>query len=174
MHPPADELLLSPEGSTGTLIYQDSRVCLLREGNTARLFYRSASAAGAVGHAQGESLLQALRVVETQTVQQLCLHVNSSGANFREPMAGLFYLNAILEALWQCRIRGLYIRVLVSGWLYGGIAMAIASVAQEVVLSPTATMGLLGHRVRGEGQTEQSLIPTVGFQPEHLNLGRCQ
>jgi acetyl-CoA carboxylase beta subunit len=148
-------------------------VCLKLDGATARFFYQSATAAGAVGAAQGESLLQVLKHLNADQVQCLCVHINSAGAHFKEPMAGLFYLNAFLEALWQLRAQGMHIRAVVPGWLYGGMAMAIAAVAQEIVLAPTANMGLLGRRVRRECQTEQSLTPTVGFHAKHISLLRC-
>jgi acetyl-CoA carboxylase beta subunit len=166
----ADELSLSPTHCSGNLAYEDPLVRVWVDCDSTRLFYLSDHAAGAIGQAQGMSLLQALEALEQQPIQQLTLHINSSGANFREPLAGLFYLNKLTETLWQFRAKGLYLRLIVPGWLYGGMAMGLASVVHEVILAPSASMGLLGHRV--SGQTNDVPIPSVTFQPKHLKLLR--
>lgn len=168
---PVNELALTPSQCPGKLIYEDNQVCLWIDDETARLFYVSCHAAGAIGQAQGESLLHALQLLEKQPVQRLYLHINSSGANFKEPLTGLFYLNAFLEALWQHRTAGMHLGLIVTAWLYGGMAMALASVVHEIVLAPSANMGLFGHRV--SGKTNEAFIPLARFQPKHLNLLRA-
>ena len=85
-------------------------------------------------------------------------------------MEGLFYLNALAEALWTLRNQGIIIHVHCPGWPYGGMAMILASVAHEITLAPQASMGLFGSRV--SGNTLPKPVPDLDFQPEHLHLER--
>ncbi len=139
------------------------------EGDTGYLVFTSQAAAGAIGKAQGEALRDALTSLKQKKLRQLVLWINSSGAHFEEPMQGLAYLNVFLEALWKFRAKGVRIRVVCDGWLYGGMAMMLAAAAHEIVLSESASMGLFGGKVL-QGQVE--LVPKVDFQTKHLQLKR--
>lgn len=138
------------------------------------LTYHSPVAAGAIGQAQGASWQKALKVLEqhqdTSGFQQLKLELDSAGAHFGEPLEGLFYLNVIIEALWRFRQKGVEIEVHSPGWLYGGMAMGLASVAHRMTLGPETHMGLFGPKVLGHKAV--SPIPSVNCSPNHLQLTR--
>lgn len=170
MDNPADSLSLTSESCPGTLCYQEAILSVRVHDKVAFFFYTEAQSAGAIGKAQGEAWLKALVSIQDEPLQCLQIHVNSAGAHFKEPLEGLFYLNSILEVLWQVRFRGIAIRVVSTGWLYGGMAMALTTVANEIILGTETTMGLLGKRVSGcQLKTE---IPVASFRPEHLELIR--
>jgi acetyl-CoA carboxylase beta subunit len=156
-----------------TLVYQDVYITCTLAGGAAKLSYYSEHAAGAIGKAQGESwelALDSLKNLSSDQLQTLHLTVNSAGAHFGEPMEGLFHLNVIAESLWELRNQGVRISVECPGWLYGGMAMVLASVAHEIVLHPQAHMGLFGPKVLGENVPGS--IPAVGTQPDKLSLLR--
>lgn len=165
-----DVFALLQERLSMQVVYRDAQVFAAVQAQTGWLAYHVAQAAGAIGKAQGESLLKALEVVSQASVKTLRLSLNSSGAHFQEPMEGLFYLNAFLEALWRFRERGIHITVISDGWLYGGMAMALSAVAHEVVLSESAAMGLLGSRVLA--QDTNGPMPNLEFQPPQTSLRR--
>lgn len=152
------------------LIYQDPYTTCHLAGNKVMLNFHSPQAAGAIGQAQGESLQKALNALQAVEFQTLSLELNSAGAHFGEPMEGLFHLNALAETLWQFRNRGIAIHVHCSGWLYGGMAMILASVAHEITLSAQAHMGLFGPKVLGDSNAGP--VPALDFQPEHFHLSR--
>lgn len=160
------------EGPSAALLYQDAYTTCHLSGDTATLIFHSELAAGAIGQAQGESQQKALDTLERKDFKALQLTLNSAGAHFGEPMEGLFHLNAIAESLWVLRNRGIAIHVNCPGWLYGGMAMILASVAHEITLHPQAHMGLFGPRVSGESNA--NLTPAQDFQQEHLHLTRLQ
>lgn len=139
-------------------------------GTTVTLIYQSPKAAGAIGKAQGEAWLNALDALQTLHFQTLRLELNSSGAHFGEPMEGLAHLNAIAEKLWAFRRQDIHIQVQCPGWLYGGMAMILASVAHEIILKPQAQMGLFGSKLLK--LSANSLIPDTKFNPTHLKLTR--
>ena len=151
-------------------LYQDEFITCTVTQEVAALTYQSTPAAGAIGKAQGESWLEALSCLQSVSLQELRLVLNSAGAHFGEPMEGLFHLNAIAEELWALRNRGVKITVECPGWLYGGMAMVLTSVAHQIVLHPQAHMGLFGPKVLG--QTSFEPIPAVKYQPSHLELTR--
>lgn len=128
-------------------LFADEWVRCLRDGETTYLVYQPAPFAGAVGEAQGASLLQALRHVEPATTQTLLLWLNAAGAHFTEPMAGLYYLNAFLEELWRLKSQGVAIKMRCDRYLYGGMALTAAAVADEIMLTKEAQFGLLGRRI---------------------------
>jgi acetyl-CoA carboxylase beta subunit len=168
---PVEVLALTPENCPGNQSYQDAYSCVrVQDDSNAFLFFASAHAAGAIGKVQGESLLKAIESLYAHPVRTLQIHINSAGANFYEPMEGLFYLNALLEALWQLRASGTHIRVISSGWLFGGMALALASVATEIILGKSVCMGLLGKRV--SGNAHETPIPVASFQPASFKLVR--
>ncbi|HEY9687660.1 MAG TPA: hypothetical protein V6C52_11855 [Coleofasciculaceae cyanobacterium] len=127
--------------------YRDSLACSLIDGDQGYLVYTADTvAAGAVGQAQGEALLTALNALQSLGIRTLELRINSSGAHFKDPMEGLWHLNAFLEALWAFHARGIRIITRCDGWLYGGMAMALTAVSDEIMLGPQAHIGLLGYR----------------------------
>lgn len=155
------------------LVYSDANVSFALKEKAAWLVYHAAQAAGAVGKAQGESLLHAMEVLHHQplhTIQTLIFCGDSAGAHFEEPMEGLFHLNAFLESLWQLRNQGVRITVVSEGWLYGGMAMALSTVAQEIVLSESCNMGLFGSRVLAEQTVDQ--VPSGTDLPTGLRFIR--
>lgn len=152
------------------LIYQDTYTTCHLVGSNVTLNFHSPQAAGAIGQAQGESLQAALNALQAVGFQTLSIKLNSAGAHFGEPMEGLFHLNAIAESLWHFRNQGIAIHVDCSGWLYGGMAMILASVAHEIALGEQAHMGLFGPKVLGDNHTGP--VPALNFQPEHLHLSR--
>jgi acetyl-CoA carboxylase beta subunit len=152
------------------LVYQDTYTTCHLAGSNVTLNFHSLQAAGAIGQAQGESLQTALRALQAIDFQTLNLELNSAGAHFGEPMEGLFHLNDLEESLWHYRNRGIAIHVHCSGWLYGGMAMILASVAHEITLGEQAHMGLFGPKVLGNNNTGP--VPALDLQPEHLHLSR--
>ena len=153
-----------------TTIYQDAYITCTLADQIVTLTYQSAAAAGSIGKAQGESWQAAIEALQDADFQQLNLELNSAGAHFGEPLEGLFHLNHIAEGLWQFRNRGVRVEVICPGWLYGGMAMVLASVANQITLSPDAHMGLFGPKV--QGSETPGAIPASDFQPEHLQLTR--
>jgi acetyl-CoA carboxylase beta subunit len=154
----------------GELIYQDAFTRCHLSDSQVILIFDSKEAAGAIGQAQGQSLLRALDGIQTHSFQTLSLQLNSAGAHFGEPLEGLFHLNAIVEALWQLRNRGVVIQVDCVGWLYGGMAMILASVADEITLHEQAHMGLFGPKVHGNQAAGP--LPALNFKPKQLQLNR--
>jgi acetyl-CoA carboxylase beta subunit len=127
--------------------YRDNLACSLIDGDQGYLIYTGDTvAAGAIGKAQGEALLAALDALQGSGIRTLELHINSSGAHFQKPMEGLWYLNAFLEALWALHASGVRIITRCDGWLYGGMAMALTAVSDEIMLGEKARIGLLGYR----------------------------
>jgi acetyl-CoA carboxylase beta subunit len=162
------------KGPAGILLYQDAYVSCTVVGHQAALSFHSEQAAGAIGQAQGESIQKALTLLKEHSITALKLTLNSAGAHFKEPLEGLFYLNVLAESLWQLRQQGIKIQVHCPGWLYGGMALILASVAQEITLHPQARMGLLGPKLSGHMPGESNPTPALDFQPEHLELKRLR
>jgi acetyl-CoA carboxylase beta subunit len=131
--------------------YRDNLACSLIDGDQGYLVYTGdAVAAGAIGKAQGEALVAALDALQGSGIRTLELHINSSGAHFQEPMEGLWHLNAFLEALWAFHARGVRILTRCDGWIYGGMAMALTTVSDEILLGEKARIGLLGYRAAAQ------------------------
>lgn len=156
---------------TESLRFDHPHAVSLIENATGYLLYRSTDSAGAVGKAQGEALLTALQALESEDIKELFLLINSAGANFHEPMEGLFYLNEFLGALWNFRLRGIRIITVSVGWLYGGMALSLAAVSHEIRLSENARMGLFGSKILKDAPLK---TPAETFQPPHLKLERLK
>lgn len=158
MLPPAAKGFIDwPQRFADQVVYSDAYACALLDGQTGWLVYYGHQAAGAIGHDQGESLLNAVRCLPINALQRLVIGMNSAGAHFQQPMEGLAYLNEWLEALWAWKAQGVEIIVLSDGWVYGGMALALASVAHTIYLTESANMGLFGTLVLK--QAERQAVP---------------
>ena len=153
-----------------SLLYQDAYITCSCIDSTVTLTYQSVEAAGAIGKAQGESWINALTTLQSIDFQMLRFVLNSSGAHFKEPMEGLYYLNAVAEKLWAFRRQGIHLQVYCPDWLYGGMAMVLASAAHEITLESHAQMGLFGSKILKTHATTP--IPTLDLKPKHLKLSR--
>ena len=107
---------------------------------------------GAISATLGQSLEQALEAVRAshRKTPLLALHLSipiSAGADTTEPLLSLFYINRVLESLWQVHRQGIRIEAMIDSGCYGGTSIIIAACADDILLGPTTVMTLLGPRV---------------------------
>ncbi len=114
--------------------------------------------AGALGQKVGDSLLKSLENTESKT--HLILMMDSAGADLKEPLYGLQAVNNLLERLWALKSAGCKITGVIPRFAYGGTALTLCTVVDELVLGLNADLGLLGANL-------------FGNPPEPINLETC-
>ena len=153
MRPEDLESLLDDDAPLENFLYHDARLDCQRLGKDIWLTLDNhCEKSGAITAALGQSLLAALNAVgeshQKNPAQILRLGIPlSAGADFDTPLESLFYINAILEALWQLHTQQLRIEVLIDTACHGGAAILTAACADDILIGDQTRISLFGPRV---------------------------